>query len=101
MLEVDSDTALVAVEAQQRRRFSLEFGICERVGAGPLSYNRWLDLQDLGTEIAETHAAEWAGEHLRKIEDTEPGQGTGPGLRAVAPLLHCVPILIRSARNRS
>jgi hypothetical protein len=71
LLQIDNDAALVAIEGEETCRdavFARDADPPRRVAL------RWLDLDNIGAQIAEGLGAERAGDHLRKIQDTEASQ---------------------------
>ncbi len=67
VLEVEFESALVAVPQHERRRLALD----ERRRAPHRIALRALDLDDVGAHVGELHAAEGTGEMGREIEDDQ------------------------------
>src|SRR3569833_4177080 len=59
-----------------------------------ITARRWLDLDDIGAEIAQHHATEGAGHDLGQIEHTDARQGKLGRIGAVG---HFVPWFVRRA----
>ncbi len=71
--KVEGDRSLVAIDAQEIRRFAA------RVEGGPptaciVTTAGALDLDDVGPEVTEEHGGEGSGENASEIEDLELSQ---------------------------
>src|SRR5262249_48366945 len=69
VLEVQREAALVAVHAHEGR--ALVAPERRRPGAGIVAASRPLDLDDVGTHVAEDLRAEWSGDVLGEIDDDD------------------------------
>ena len=79
-LQVERDRSLVAIPDQERRAFAADKrGHRARIVApvGPL------DLDDIGTVVAEQHRAIRSGQMARKVHDSNSIQRSGHGTRAI------------------
>ncbi|MCY1546341.1 hypothetical protein D9M68_823330 [compost metagenome] len=83
MLQVQGDGALVAVEHEIGRRDPIDLGIA--VLARIVAAVELLDLDDVGAQVGQHHAAGRAGHDLRKFDHAHAGQGAGG---AVGVIVH-------------
>jgi hypothetical protein len=67
-LEVERHVPLVAVDDQKRRRLTILVG---RPGPRLVAAARVLDLDDVGTQIGQQHAAEGASQHPGQVEHAD------------------------------
>ena len=72
-LEVQDDAALVAVEVHIIGAFAVDNG---EVAAGVIALAGTLDLDDLGAQIRQHHAAVRSGKHAGQIQHLHAGQQT-------------------------
>jgi len=72
-LEVQDDAALVAVEVHIIGAFAVDNG---KVAAGVIALAGTLDLDDLGAQICQHHAAVRGGKHAGQIQHLHAGQQT-------------------------
>ena len=75
VLEVELQAALVAVPQHEGRRLAFDEGGCPAHGVALRAF----DLDDVGPQVGELHAAEGAGKMGREVEDEQAVEGAHRG----------------------